>query len=344
MDGSAKEQAFFWVARLSSIHVSDRDQQLFAEWLAASPEHQELFDEARRLWSKAGELDDLKKKYPLTDTKWIDREWNAEGRGLSGANAFLRWASAIKVAAAGAFAATIVFVAVTSIWVPESALVYSTKKGESQTVTLEDGSVVALSAGTQIAVAYTQDRRNIELVRGEAFFDVVSAPDRPFIVRSGDEIIRVVGTMFNVHALPDRVTVSVLEGAVKVAHREFDFLPMIELQDSYTTGTLGAGEALEVYDGTQLTPVKAVQEDQIASWRYGVLTFVDVPLNRVVSDLNRHFASDIRIADGAIRDLSVTAVFQMDGVDTPLRMLEQILPISVIRDDGRRVALMGTRS
>ena len=342
--GSAKEQAFFWVARLSSIHVNDRDQQLFAEWLAASPEHQELFDEARRLWSKTGELDDLKQKYPLEDKEWFDREWRREQRRSGGAISFLRWASVIKVAAVGALTATIVLVAVTSLWTVQPASIYSTANGQSQTVTLADGSIVSLSAGTQIAVEYTEDRRNIELVRGEAFFDVVSAPERPFIVRSGDEIIKVVGTMFNVHAAQDRVTVSVLEGAVKLAHREFDFLPMIEMQDSYPAGTLRAGEALEVHEGTQLTAVKTVQETQIASWRYGVLTFVEVPLARVVSDMNRHFASKIQIVDNQIGNLQVTAVFQMDDLNTPLRMLEQILPISVSRGDDQRITLSRERN
>lgn len=336
---SAKEQAFFWVARLSSIHVSDRDQQLFAEWIAASPEHQELFDEASQLWSKTGELEELKTKYPLDDKKWVDRPWSREQAGLRGAPSFLRWASAIRVLAAGAVAATLVFVMTTSIWVTDPMSVYGTQAGETQTVTLEDGSVIALSAGTQIMVGYTDRERSIELVRGEAFFDVVSAPDRPFIVRSGDEVITVVGTMFNVHTAADRVTVSVLEGAVGLAHREFDFLPMLELQDSYAAGILRAGEALEFYEGQQLTAVKAVQESEIASWRNGVLTFVEVPLDRVVSDLNRHYASDIQIVDNKIRNLQVTAVFQMGDVNTPLRMLEQILPITADNAGGLRIAL-----
>lgn len=344
VNGTPEEQAFFWVARLSSIHVSDKDQQLFAEWLAAAPGHQELFEEARRLWSKTGELDGLRQKYPLADTDWVDTEWRRTQRGLGGGASFLRWASAIRVAAVGVFAVVIVSAANIGGWVSEPSMVFSTKNGESHNITLADGSIVALSAGTQIAVKYTDDRRNIELIRGEAFFDVVSAPDRPFIVRSGDEVVRVVGTMFNVQALPDRVKVSVLEGAVKLAHRELDFLPVIELQDSYAAGTLGAGETLEVYDGEQLTPVRTVQDDQIASWRFGVLTFVDVPLDRVVSDLNRHFASDIHIEDDRIGSLQVTAVFQMDDLDRPLRMLEQILPISVSRDDGRRIALKDDRS
>jgi len=341
---SADEQAFFWVARLSSVYVSDRDKELFAEWLAASPRHPELFDEAASLWAKTGEIESLRLKYPLAETQPRDHEWQSVDHNLGGAGTFLRWASAIKVAAFGVFAAMIAFVATAGVWLTEPTQVYSTKNGESQSITLADGSVVALSAGTQIAVEYTDDQRNVELIQGEAFFDVVSVPDRPFVVRTGDEIISVVGTMFNVLALSDRVEVSVLEGAVNVAHRELEFMPIIEFQDSYAAGTLGAGEALEVFEGTQLTPVKTLQDGQIASWRYGVLTFIDEPLDRVVSDLNRHFASDIRIADRRIGDLQVTAVFQMGDVNQPLRMLEQILPISVSTDDNQRITLKEDRS
>lgn len=70
--------------------------------------------------------------------------------------------------------------------------------GEMPVVTLEDGSVVQLNAASAIAVEFTEKRRVIRLLRGEAFFQVAHGADRPFTVMAGTTSVTALGTAFDV--------------------------------------------------------------------------------------------------------------------------------------------------
>ena len=94
---------------------------------------------------------------------------------------------------------------------------FSTGKGETKVVALKDGSVVTLNTASEIRVNYSDAVRAVELVRGEALFDVAKNKARPFVVAAGDTSVRVVGTSFTVrHFDAAPVQVLVREGIVEV--------------------------------------------------------------------------------------------------------------------------------
>ena len=67
------------------------------------------------------------------------------------------------------------------------ANVYFDGKCVSHTVTLADGTRVTLDGATRLEVRLGARRRQVELVRGEAFFDVAHDAARPFL---GHEMLR----------------------------------------------------------------------------------------------------------------------------------------------------------
>jgi len=99
----------------------------------------------------------------------------------------------------------------------DTGLLYMTSLGEQQTIELNDGSKVNLNTDSQLRVAYETERRYLQLHQGEATFSVQHDPTRPFDVIAGNRIIRAIGTRFNVYVDQGKVTVSVLEGKIKVA-------------------------------------------------------------------------------------------------------------------------------
>src|SRR5262245_63689126 len=62
--------------------------------------------------------------------------------------------------------------------------------------------------------------RDIEMLRGEAYFRVAHDQARPFIVHTASLHVRAVGTSFDVRTSSDRVVVAVEEGMVVVEHRQ----------------------------------------------------------------------------------------------------------------------------
>lgn len=95
----------------------------------------------------------------------------------------------------------------------------ATKNGVSTKMLLPDGSTVWLNAGSKLD--YTgigiSGSREVQLT-GEAFFDIVKNPKRPFIIHTSKIDVKVLGTKFNVKAYPEDKTVetSLVQGSVEV--------------------------------------------------------------------------------------------------------------------------------
>ncbi len=101
-------------------------------------------------------------------------------------------------------------------WQSERYSTYATDIGERRSVTLADGSTVDLNARSKLRIEFTKDKRLVELLDGQALFQVAKDKDRPFIVASGDATVRAVGTQFDVYRKANGTTVTVLEGRVAV--------------------------------------------------------------------------------------------------------------------------------
>jgi ferric-dicitrate binding protein FerR (iron transport regulator) len=95
----------------------------------------------------------------------------------------------------------------------------ATKNGVSTKMVLPDGSTVWLNAGSKLDYTRigTSGNREVQLT-GEAFFDVVKNPERPFIIHTSKIDVKVLGTKFNVKAYPEDKTVetSLVQGSVEV--------------------------------------------------------------------------------------------------------------------------------
>jgi len=91
------------------------------------------------------------------------------------------------------------------------------------TVALPDGTQLVLDAGSifRYPEKFSEKDRTVYL-QGEGYFEVVSDPDRPFIVHADGALIRVLGTEFNVRAWQQdrKVTVAVVRGTVALRAKE----------------------------------------------------------------------------------------------------------------------------
>ena len=89
----------------------------------------------------------------------------------------------------------------------------ATAVGQQRTVTLADGSIVALNTNTIVETDLNHRLRQIYLRKGEAHFQVAHDRSRPFLVHAGDAVVRAVGTAFEVRLRTDQhVDIVVNEG------------------------------------------------------------------------------------------------------------------------------------
>jgi transmembrane sensor len=154
---------------------------------------------------------------------------------------------------------------------------YTTAIGEQRIVELADASVITLNADSQIQVRLEDLRREVDLGRGEALFQVAHDPRRPFRVRTRAALVEAVGTQFNID---DRVNgdtrVSVLEGKVRAMSRSGSEL------------LLSAGQEADIrLDGSIARPAHPNVSNSIA-WRQHRLIFDNATLEEIAVEFNRH--------------------------------------------------------
>lgn len=165
---------------------------------------------------------------------------------------------------------------------------YTTSVGEIKSLHLSDGSTVHLNTGSMIAENFTEHERNLELLAGEAEFEVAHDQKRPFVVTAGNGRTRALGTRFIVQYTHDKVQVSVLENAVEIS------------SDHHAPVTLNSGYKLE-YRGQGLfyTP-ETLSKSEPNVWRTGNLKFDARPLKEIISEIDRYLPGRTRPSSGGI--------------------------------------------
>ncbi|MFD1331300.1 FecR family protein, partial [Methylopila musalis] len=183
-----------------------------------------------------------------------------------------------------------------------------TGRGETAERRLPDGSTVRVAADTALDIDFTAGARTVAVRRGEAFFDVIPDPDRPFLVDGGAARVRVTGTAFNVERSEAEASVVVARGSVEVS-----------LPDGSATETLTPGEKVRAQGGG-LGPAETVDLDMELGWMSGRIAFNQQPLGEVVAALQRQ--TDARIAlRGGLSDRLVSGSFPLNDVDANLDAL-----------------------
>lgn len=195
---------------------------------------------------------------------------------------------------------------------------------------LPDGTVVQLKSGAKVAVSFvaaSSSPRRVELLAGEAHFQVARDRERPFIVSARGVEFRAIGTAFSVQLGSEKAELLVTEGIVAVdrpanpvAHAGTNAV------SSVTLATVTAGKRLKVDLAEPLpeTPV-AVSVGEIAdalSWRVPRLEFTDTPLAEAVTRMNEHGSARLELADDSLSKVTVSGLFRADSTEAFVRILE----------------------
>ncbi len=228
---------------------------------------------------------------------------------------------------------------------------YVTRIGEQKTITLNGGSRITLNTATVLIVDDGPEWRRVMLQRGEAYFDVAPDPQRPFTVDLGERAVSVLGTQFNILKTQDKFTLAVTEGAVSLHQLEDGIsptAPRLTASEDEAVRLTSAGqrriEAGMVVEYSlsrhELVAWKAKNMHQLQSWRQGILQFDDVPLYKVVQELNRYSGKKIIIEDPTLSELEFYATLKINDMRGALTAMEYSLPIKVMYHFDRIALVM----
>ncbi len=170
--------------------------------------------------------------------------------------------------------------------------------GERKSITLSDGSSVTLNSGSTLIYPdrYAKKSREVILI-GEAKFEVSKNPHKPFIVKTNNFDVQVLGTVFNVSAYPEDNTPSVAleSGSVKL-FRGKEEVPL-------SPGQLATLDMEKGFD------IEQIDISRIMLWTDGGFAFKQAGITDICSYIERTYGVSVQCNTllPKYKDTSITA-------------------------------------
>lgn len=274
-----------WAARSDRGPLSPQDEVALREWLEADPRRAGAYARA------------------LAADVYLSRA-AALGAGFDPRKLSTRPAMGrrrVITAGGGLLAASLVASAGLGLSSWRSRIV--TPKGDVRRVSLPEGSAVTLNTATAVRPDLGDQLRRVDLIRGEALFDVAKDHRRPFIVFAGGVRVRAVGTSFSVRVREDReVEVQVREGVVEVWRRS----------DTSPVRLTAGGVALAPRQGPishDHRPIESVE--RAMAWREGRIDLAGMSLAEAAAEFRRYSDRAIVTDDETVARMTVAGVYSI---------------------------------
>lgn len=307
---------------------SKRTQFLFRRWFLLD-EHQtekdeymqELLDNSPSVIS-AQTLEDFSKVRLM-----ISQEKQSAKSIFPFINRYAGYAASIVLIIAVSVYVTYLFVAPSQLEYTELSVSY----GESKKITISDGTVVTINAGSTLIypVTFKANTRTVYL-SGEANFSVANNPDKPFIVKTKHLNVRAIGTKFNVQSYPNTeyTKATLVEGSVSINMQHGD-------GENYI---LKPNNQLSYSSRDNKISIMNVNATQIASWEDGYLIFQGVPFDEIAKTLERKYNIVINYSGRKLNQQSYYVKFRPDeSIKDVMEVLTALINTSSYKIEGSTV-------
>ena len=180
--------------------------------------------------------------------------------------------------------------------IPNDSIVYNEIRvddGAEFQLKLSDGTVVHLNSQSYLRypVLFTKGSRMVEL-KGEAYFDVAKDSARPFIIRTDNYDVTVLGTAFNISAYQNANAshVTLERGSVQISG------------DKIKPALLKPSEQFFLDKNTKFSMVRHVDISYYTAWKNGMLRFRDEKLEDIAMALSRWYGIKVQYEDPEVKD------------------------------------------
>ena len=258
-------------------NVSKKTLYLFGKWFRLNEYQDEKVAALEEVWENTPSH---MEKQTLKDLEGIMARINEETpkRRFPLYKIIASYAAAVAVI----IVTTVYFTYKIAVPAPLEYTQLSVSFGESKKITLADGTVVAVNAGSTLIYPkeFSSKTRTVFL-SGEANFDVAKNPEKPFIVKTKYIDVRALGTKFCVQSYPNAgiTKATLVEGSIKVDMESGNNKPYI----------LKPNNQLIYSQGDDKVTVVDVDAGKLASWEDGYLIFQGATFDEIAQTLERKY-------------------------------------------------------
>jgi transmembrane sensor len=247
----------------------------------------------------------------------------------------LKWAAAAAVALAASTALLLAW---------PGAEVTATRYAavdDIREVTLDDDTRLQLAPGSIVDVRFEDRARRIELIQGDASFDIGKDLARPMTVTVGNHRIEDIGTVFDVSRRADDTQVTVVSGRVAISQAPS---PWLERARHRLTGNeaprmpiieLGGGDMARVSADGRLLEHGTTDVAAPAAWLPADIRFHDASVADVARRFNAYTSTPLTIDDPALAGKRISGVFHARDPEAFISYLGSLPNVAISRQANR---------
>jgi transmembrane sensor len=314
------------IIKFFSGEISDSEMIILRSWLDQNPENRRFFDKENELWQVA----DFYSKYEHynTDNAWMNISSKLRLGKNNNKTVTILSRNNFRILIAAASIACIVAIGGLNLWITQkttfkrftaASTIITANEGEKAHISLPDSTKIFLNSGSKLQYDghYNIKDRKVKL-NGEAFFDVTTNPEKPFVVQLDQMSISATGTRFNVFAYgnEDRIETTLEKGAIQVSI------------NGKTPINLKSGQQVVYFVSSKKVLVHEVYSGTYTSWKENKLRFYDTPFEEALRSIARKYNVRFEVTNKDLMNLKYTATFIDESIEEVMEMLKAVSPIT----------------
>lgn len=299
-------------ARFLADEMKKKERNDFLEKIYSDPLLANEFLSIRQIWEKAGGADE---RFRDTRSAWNRLQARLENQGLiprekNAVQVFsLAW---VRIAAAVLFVAASFMMLRMVINTPGKTTEYLSfhASGNSMSLDLPDGSRAFLNKGSELTYhTGIPDERQVEM-KGEAFFEVMADPEKPFTVTVSDTRITVKGTSFNLkeNKQDGNVELFVQTGKVSIANTA------IAEGKEVLPGQFAVSSGIEI-------SLASLNNPNYLSWKTKEFQFENESLDKVLHTISEAYHTNIETKGFNPAELRISSTYSRQSVESVLQTI-----------------------
>lgn len=349
-----KDQSFDdLIIKLLTNEITHEEYDTLQKWLLQD-KNKEYFNKFRKIWQASGrkggqnKFNNLKGWTQIKSRAGISDEDDNQKKSKSFFSV-IKIAAAILMLISGTALLTWYFTSRITIQqeIPEITSI-SSPLGSKCRIVLPDSTVVWLNADSKISYAknFNESERRLFL-EGEAFFDVTTNKEKPFMVQTSDILVRALGTKFNVKAYPEEneITTTLEEGKVDIQLlngkniSEDIVLKPNEKVVYHKSSSLMKEEKSGTANNTESTDNKPINTERIeinsnvntelyTSWKDKRWILEGENLEAFAKILERRYNITIMFNDDELRQVKFTGIIENETIEQLMEALRLTSPLA----------------
>lgn len=314
------------ITKFLAGEISDDELVLLKTWLSQDKDNRRIFDLENELWQESDFHTKLEHFDANSAWKNISAKLQLKGETTNyitilKTKSFKIWIAAASVACLLIFGSMILWITEKPSFklIANSNTVISTMDGEKSHIVLPDSTEIILNSGSRLEYTgqFNLDSRIVKL-KGEAFFNVNTNPEKPFIVQLDQMEIFATGTRFNVFSFEneDRIETTLEEGNINISIIGSELI------------NLKAGQQVIFSKHSKKIDIHGVNTDTYTSWKENKLRFHDTPMEEALRKIARRYNVTFELSNKDLLDIKYTATFIDESIEEVMQMLKVVSPIT----------------